>query len=120
MNIEEDLCLICWQPTEKNNIIKKLSDFSDVSISCKCSPYIHQLCINNWISKNNSCPICRTKIYNYNLNTFNTFNTFNTLTKCKYIIKFMYYIFPLYLIYFIYFYINILFLFDDFTYTDIY
>ena len=111
MNIEEELCLICWQPTEKNNIIKKLSHFSDVSISCKCSPYIHQLCLNNWIGKYNSCPICRTKIYNYNLNTF------NTLTKCKY----MYYIFPLYLIYliyFIYFYINILFLFDD--YTDIY
>ena len=108
MNIEEDLCLICWQSTEKNNIIKKLSHFSDVSISCKCNPYIHQLCLINWISKNNSCPICRTKIYN--LDTFNTFT--------KYIIKFMYYIIPLYLIYFVYFYINILFLFDD--YTDIY
>ena len=115
MNIEEELCLICWQPTEKNNIIKKLSHFSDVSVSCKCNPYIHQLCFRNWISINNSCPICRTKIYNYNLDNL---NTFNTLTKCKYIIKFMYYIFPLYLIYFIYFYINILFLFDD--YTDIY
>ena len=115
MNIEEDLCLICWQPTEKNNIIKKLSYFSDVSISCKCSPYIHQLCLNNWINKNNSCPICRTKMYNYNLKTF---NNFNTLTK--YIIKLMYYITPLYFIYFMYFYINILFLFDDFTNTDIY
>ena len=111
MIIEEDLCLICWQPSEKNNIIKKISDFSDVSISCKCNPYIHQLCLRNWISKYNSCPICRTKIYNYyNLDNCYTF----TLT----IYKFMYYIIPLYIIYFIYFYINILFLFDDFT--DIY
>ena len=109
MNIEEDLCLICWQSTEKNNIIKKLSHFSDVSISCKCNPYIHQLCLINWISKYNSCPICRTKIYNY----YNLDNCY-TLT----IYKFMYYIIPLYIIYFIYFYINILFLFDDFT--DIY
>lgn len=115
MNIEEDVCLICWQPTEKNNIIKKISDFSDVSICCKCNPLIHQLCFTNWIRKNNSCPICRIKIYNFNLDTFNTFNTF---TKCKYMIKFIYYIIPLYFVYFIYFYINILFLFDDFT--DIY
>ncbi len=115
MNIEEDLCLICWQPTEKNNIIKKLSHFSDVSISCKCNPYIHQLCLINWISKNNSCPICRTKIYNYQQRYFNTFNIF---TKYKYIIKCMSYIIPLYIIYFMYFYIKILFLFDD--YTDIY
>jgi hypothetical protein len=114
MNIEEDLCLICWQSTEKHNIIKKLSHFSDVSISCKCNPYIHQLCLINWISKHNSCPICRTKIYNYQQKYFYTF------TKYKYMIKFMYYIIPLYFIYFIYFYINILFLFDDFTYTDIY
>ena len=113
MNIEEDLCLICWQPTEKNNIIKKLSYFSDVSISCKCSPYIHQLCLNNWINKNNSCPICRTKIYNY-------YHLDNFYTLTKYIIKLMYYITPLYFIYFMYFYINILFLFDDFTNTDIY
>ena len=105
MNIEEELCLICWHPTEKNNIIKKLPDFPDVSMSCKCSPYIHKLCFNNWISKHNSCPICRTKIYKYyNLDNFYTFNIF---TKCKYIIKFIYYITPLYFIYFIYFYINI-------------
>ena len=109
MNIEEELCLICWQSSEKNNIIKKLSHFSDVSISCKCNPYIHQLCLINWISKYNSCPICRTKIYNY----YNLDNCY-TLT----IYKFMYYIIPLYIIYFIYFYINILFLFYDFT--DIY
>ena len=113
MNIEEELCLICWQSTENNNIIKKLSDFSYVSISCKCNPYIHQKCFIIWISKNDSCPICRTKIYNYyNLDNFYTF------TKCKYIIKLMYYITPFYFIYFIYFYFNILFLFDD--YTDIY
>ena len=110
MNIEEDVCLICWQPTEKNNIIKKISDFSDVSISCNCRPYIHQLCFRNWISKNNSCPICRAKIYNYQQKYFNTFN----------IIKIIYYITPLYFIYFIYFNINILLvcLFDDLT--DIY
>jgi hypothetical protein len=108
MNIEEDVCLICWQPTEKNNIIKKLSDCSDVSVSCKCNPYIHQLCFRDWISKNNSCPICRAQIYN--LDTLNTFH----------MIKIIYYITPLYFIYFIYFNINILLmcLFDDFK--DIY
>ena len=92
MIIEEDLCLICWQPSEKNNIIKKISDFSDVSISCKCSPYIHQLCFVNWVSKNNSCPICRTKIYNL--------DNYYIFIKYKYIIKFISYIIPLYFIYF--------------------
>jgi hypothetical protein len=39
-----------------------LSDFPHINITCKCKPIIHKLCIDDWISKSSSCPICRTKI----------------------------------------------------------
>lgn len=63
VNDNKDLCFICWMPSEKNNVINKLSLFSDMNISCKCSPKIHKLCLDDWINKNESCPICRTKMY---------------------------------------------------------
>jgi len=31
----------------------------------QCKNYFHQDCINKWISKNPSCPICRFKFDNY-------------------------------------------------------
>ena len=63
-SIEKDICVICWTHTEKDNIIKKLSDFTHITVTCKCNPKIHELCLNYWINKNMSCPICRTKIFN--------------------------------------------------------
>jgi len=59
----EDICVICWMPEEKNNMLKHLPDFSHISTLCKCHPQIHYLCLNNWINKNKSCPICRTKLH---------------------------------------------------------
>lgn len=66
---ETDICIICWMPEEKNNRLKNLSDFSHIITTCKCHPQIHTLCLNNWINKNKSCPICRTKL------TINIFKT---------------------------------------------
>lgn len=57
-----DICLICWTPTKPDNHLKKLSDFSHINVFCNCQPKIHYLCLNNWITKNSSCPICRKKI----------------------------------------------------------
>ncbi len=60
--VEKDVCLICWTPSEKDNQIKLLSDFSHIIFICKCQPKIHQKCLDIWIYKNSSCPICRRKI----------------------------------------------------------
>ena len=59
-NYEID-CFICFMPYEQNNPIKMLSDFSHIIQKCKCNAKIHLLCLNNWIQKKQSCPICRTK-----------------------------------------------------------
>ena len=58
-NYEID-CFICFMPYEQNNPIKMLSDFSHIIQKCKCNAKIHLLCLNNWIQKTQSCPICRT------------------------------------------------------------
>ena len=55
-----DECFICFMPYEQNNPIKMLSEFSHISLKCKCNTNIHLLCLNNWIYKTHSCPICRT------------------------------------------------------------
>lgn len=60
--IKKEICFVCWLPGEKDNIVKRLSDFPHINIACKCKPIIHKLCIDDWISKSSSCPICRTKI----------------------------------------------------------
>jgi hypothetical protein len=54
-------CFICFMPYEQNNPIKMLSEFSHIIQKCKCNSRIHLLCLNNWIQKKQSCPICRTK-----------------------------------------------------------
>jgi hypothetical protein len=59
-NYEID-CFICFMHYEQNNPIKMLSDFSHIIQKCKCNANIHLLCLNNWIKKTQSCPICRTK-----------------------------------------------------------
>ena len=59
---EDELCLICWLPEYEKNRIKLLSEFSHIKPNCKCKPKIHLLCINEWIAKSQSCPICRIKM----------------------------------------------------------
>ena len=57
-------CFICFMPREQNNPIKMLSEFSHISLKCKCNTNIHLLCLNNWIYQTHSCPICRTTLIN--------------------------------------------------------
>ena len=56
---DTDICLICWLPSENNNIIKELSSHSYIIKICNCNPKIHTDCLNKWIGQNPSCPICR-------------------------------------------------------------
>ena len=111
--IEKDICLICWLPSETNNVIKRLSDFSHINITCKCKPMLHQLCINDWISKNPSCPICRTPIVYSNQAYYHKFIKYNT-----YLIKIIFY---MNLLYFIYVFLYNIYMFTFFEQcTDIY
>lgn len=75
---EDDLCLICWLPGDETNELKLLSDFSHIKTLCKCKPKIHSICINDWIKKTPSCPICRTKL---NIIIFNG-NAENVFINC--------------------------------------
>lgn len=75
---EDDICLICWLPGEQQNQIKLLSEFSHIKPKCKCKPKLHPHCINEWIMKTPSCPICRTKM---NIIIFTPDNT-NVFINC--------------------------------------
>ena len=46
-------CIICFEKLKLNNIKRILPS---------CNHYFHKECIDNWLIKNSSCPICR---FNY-------------------------------------------------------
>jgi hypothetical protein len=65
---EQDVCLICLIPSETNNQITILSEFSHIITLCKCKSKFHSSCLNVWIDKSHSCPICRKNITTANIN----------------------------------------------------
>ena len=95
-NNEEDLCLICWLPSQENNEIKYLSQFIHIKQKCNCKPKLHLICINDWIKNSQSCPICRKKM-NIVILTANTSNLkFSCYIICisytVYFLRFLFYI----------------------------
>ena len=56
------LCLICWLPSNKNETIQNMKTISHIVVICDCNPIFHKNCLNIWINKTSSCPICRKKI----------------------------------------------------------
>ena len=55
-------CLICLSESKKNDVIKKMKEFSNLYIICDCNPTFHYTCLENWVERTASCPICRKKI----------------------------------------------------------
>lgn len=76
---ENDVCIICWLPSDEKNKIIKLNYFTTVTTTCKCKPKIHALCFNDWIQRSQSCPICRKNII-INMHYF-TNNSVQTVTS---------------------------------------
>jgi hypothetical protein len=62
-------CIICLESSNSSTIIIKLTnailitndEINTFKKNCKCESNIHQICLDEWVKKNNSCPICRTK-----------------------------------------------------------
>lgn len=61
INNPEDIdnCIICWQPGCETNKLYLLPEIPNIQLYCDCQPKIHQQCLNVWIIKTRSCPICR-------------------------------------------------------------
>jgi len=60
---EEDLCcIICLEIDTSFNKIKNMQAITDIKLFCNCNVYIHTNCLEFWIKKRNTCPICLTKI----------------------------------------------------------
>jgi hypothetical protein len=53
-----NLCIICFQSCN----LHKLNQISNIALRCKCNPLIHQACFDLWLTKSQSCPICRTHL----------------------------------------------------------
>jgi hypothetical protein len=63
------MCSICWEDTKEKCISLQNNIFTDpiekYKVSCSCNIIIHKTCMNNWIQKNKSCPICRYTLVKY-------------------------------------------------------
>lgn len=59
---DHKICVICWLPSEQNNHIKQLKEFSYIYFFCNCNVLIHTNCLNDWFNNSPSCPICRKNI----------------------------------------------------------
>jgi hypothetical protein len=64
---QEKLCIICWLKNESNDQLYFIKDFDKYIVSCNCNVLMHSNCLNEWIQKTNSCPICRKDIYYYDI-----------------------------------------------------
>ena len=49
-NIEDKICTICQDDVTNEMFLVKLE---------KCSHYFHKKCIDNWLIRSNTCPLCR-------------------------------------------------------------
>ena len=88
INGMKQTCMICWETDDMS--IEFDSIYKNYR-KCKCKSYFHPDCIEVWISKQNSCPICRSKLYKditYIDNYMNITSNFykNILFKTKYAI----------------------------------
>lgn len=54
-----NVCLICWMPSQFNNPVKCIKENSYILSDCQCNALFHNNCLNQWIDKTSSCPICR-------------------------------------------------------------
>lgn len=59
LNISEDtICVICHNEIEENNIVRKLNN---------CSHFFHIRCLDTWLSRSTTCPVCRNNLLDSNL-----------------------------------------------------
>lgn len=74
-NVKEDDCPICYEPLN----VGKLIQCCDGMEGHTCRNYFHNECINEWVVKAHSCPMCRRQ---WSLGTTNEkFDPFDKLDK---------------------------------------
>lgn len=60
---QEKFCLICWLNEDLNEPLFFIKELDHYIYTCNCNVLIHANCLNKWIQKTHSCPICRKYIY---------------------------------------------------------
>lgn len=70
-----NICLICWVPSVDNSIVLKMKEYPNIITICNCNAEFHSSCLEEWIEKTHSCPICRKKITIYNQDLMNNYAT---------------------------------------------
>ena len=64
-SVEEDDCSICLEKFLKADLIPITSEIEpDQAVKwSKCGHTFHHKCIERWVMKNTSCPMCRTELH---------------------------------------------------------
>jgi hypothetical protein len=62
--LNDGVCVICLEQTNKKLSTCIFLNSENVSLKkiCSCDCVIHQKCLNPWLYKSQSCPICRKKM----------------------------------------------------------
>jgi hypothetical protein len=62
--LKDGVCVICLEETNTKLSMCSFLNLENVSLKkiCSCDCLVHQKCLNPWLYKNQSCPICRKKM----------------------------------------------------------
>jgi len=55
-------CVICLKSIRTSNSLTRLSNY--FKTYCECNYYYHSRCINAWVNRKSTCPICRSSLHN--------------------------------------------------------
>lgn len=74
-----NICLICLLPDKHKDLVQNMKQFSYILSTCDCNALFHSNCLETWIVKSQSCPICRIQLtytFNYNFKFDNLIKIF--------------------------------------------
>ncbi len=64
MKLKDNVCIVCLENSDHKLSESSFMNSENLKLekNCSCECFIHQSCLEPWICKNGSCPICRKKM----------------------------------------------------------
>lgn len=67
MTVYENECMICMESDDDNGVkTVSVKSIPHLEIACKCDYLVHEACLQNWLTNNPACPICKQCLF-YNI-----------------------------------------------------
>ena len=66
MTVYENECMICMESDDNGVKTVSVKSIPHLEIACKCDYLVHEACLQNWLTNNPACPICKQCLF-YNI-----------------------------------------------------